>query len=342
MRQTYTVRYLAVSVWGRDLKTVDEESLNYLRSSFESAGFEIVALGDPRAQFYVAFEHDSTNLRLISNQVPLPKRYLIIFEPRSVHPRQYLKSVRARYGSVFVPTKYQVLDKRDVVYGGGGFYKVMDAPLGQPILMRPVKTLAIVNENKFSFVRKSLYTFRATAIEEFGRLGFKVNLGGKNWDKSIWWHVTKQAWHFFDAIFACQLPDLSKFRLKIKFGIPGINYAGEVMSAVQHLSESRFALVIENEPTYVTEKLFLAIQAGSVPIYVGPPLREFGIPEQIAIPLSANKSAIKKLDLILSDEDMIRISEAGWKWASSPQTLDKWLQRNIFDRLVAYLGEALE
>ena len=324
------------------MKTVDEESLNYLRSSFELAGFEIVGVDDPTAQFYVAFEHDSTNLRLISKQVPLPKRYLIIFEPRSVHPRQYLTWIRSRYGSVLVPTKYQALGKHDVVYGGGGFYKVMDAPEGQPILMRPVKTLAIVNENKFSFVRKSLYTFRARAIEEFGRLGFKVNLGGKNWDKPIWWHVTKQAWHFFDTILACQLPDISKFRLKLGFGIPGINYVGEVKSAVQHLSESRFALVIENEPTYVTEKLFLAIQAGSVPIYVGPPLREFGIPEQIAIPLSANKSAIKKLNLNLCDQDIVRISEAGWKWAISEQTISRWLQRNIFDRLVAYLGETLE
>jgi hypothetical protein len=86
----------------------------------------------------------------------------------------------------------------------------------------------------------------------------------------------------------------------------------------------------------------LAIQAGSVPIYVGPPLREFGIPEQIAIPLSANKSAIKKLNLNLCDQDIVRISEAGWKWAISEQTISRWLQRNIFDRLVAYLGEALE
>ena len=42
-------------------------------------------------------------------------------------------------------------------------------------------------------------------------------------------------------------------------------------------------LVIENEKTYLSEKLFNALLAGCIPIYIGPELTKFKLPRGIAI-----------------------------------------------------------
>jgi hypothetical protein len=41
--------------------------------------------------------------------------------------------------------------------------------------------------------------------------------------------------------------------------------------------------VIENSPDYVSEKLFDVLVHGVVPLYVGPPLEEFGIPSSLVV-----------------------------------------------------------
>jgi hypothetical protein len=52
------------------------------------------------------------------------------------------------------------------------------------------------------------------------------------------------------------------------------------------------AVVIENEPTYVSEKLFDALSAGCIPVYVGPPLGDYRIPQHLAVQVPPDASAI--------------------------------------------------
>ena len=45
----------------------------------------------------------------------------------------------------------------------------------------------------------------------------------------------------------------------------------------------KFALVIENELSYMSEKLFDAFFAGCIPIYIGPDIAHYGIPKGLVI-----------------------------------------------------------
>jgi hypothetical protein len=52
-------------------------------------------------------------------------------------------------------------------------------------------------------------------------------------------------------------------------------YIGRVDDKFNAFSKYKYALIIENEADYVSEKLFDAIAAGCVPIYVGPNLSRY-------------------------------------------------------------------
>jgi hypothetical protein len=60
------------------------------------------------------------------------------------------------------------------------------------------------------------------------------------------------------------------------------------------ISAYKYSVVIENEASYVSEKLFEALFAGCIPKYVGPNLREFDFPAGLVIEVEANISAIRE------------------------------------------------
>jgi hypothetical protein len=49
------------------------------------------------------------------------------------------------------------------------------------------------------------------------------------------------------------------------------------------MSKYKFALVIENDRSFISEKLFDALFAGCVPIYVGPSLNSLSLPPDLVI-----------------------------------------------------------
>ena len=77
---------------------------------------------------------------------------------------------------------------------------------------------------------------------------------------------------------------------------------------VDFLAQYEFALVIENEPTIITEKFWQALEAGCIPLYFGPDLQKFGIPKSSAICLKALNELFEFefLNLTIAERDAIR------------------------------------
>jgi hypothetical protein len=59
-------------------------------------------------------------------------------------------------------------------------------------------------------------------------------------------------------------------------------------------SQYAVALVIENESTYVSEKLLEAIQAGCIPVYVGPEISEEWLPRDLYVRANPDVMSIRK------------------------------------------------
>ncbi len=120
------------------------------------------------------------------------------------------------------------------------------------------KTLVTISSNKGSYEKKSLCNMKYNFYEKLSKhLDNQFDLYGYMWDQSfIRWFLkfvrgTKSKYFF----------------IKPKY------YRGTIANKDSILKDYRFCLVIENmsEDSFITEKIFHAINEGCIPIYFGAP-----------------------------------------------------------------------
>jgi hypothetical protein len=344
-RKTVTA---AVSVWGQCLTSFGGYPGWRLPAAFEKEGFEIVALGDATAECYVALEHDSTNLRSCSRSVSVACKILIALEPAAVTPAQHTDRIRKKYGLTIVQSPLQV--------GKSASMAVTMGYLPAPAILKDLRmragsvevadaeAIGIINENKFSFVRSNRYSTRRRLIRQLAARGRHINLAGRNWDNSWMWMMDKQARAFLHCTFSLSWPNLRHLNLRSIKSIRNVNLFGRVDSEIDFLAGQVFNLVVENDPNYVSEKLFNAVISGSVPIYIGPPLPTFGIPSAIALTVDSNISG-ESLDTLISEltqDDIRQIRKAGARWLDSQETQKKWNHDASFEAIVHTIRKHLD
>jgi len=76
-------------------------------------------------------------------------------------------------------------------------------------------------------------------------------------------------------------------------------------------------VVVENSPEYLSEKLFDAFLAATLPIYCGPPLRSYGIPDGLAIQVPGNVDHILLAMQSVSEERFVQYQSELSRWARS-------------------------
>lgn len=335
---------ISAAAWGICLTLSNEATSVDIRHSLIGAGFNLVPLGDKTAEHSIMFEFDRLAFREHFRGLSRATKSLVIFEPKAVNPSNYSKSTRRKFAKIWTPTELMAGDKSDIVYRGGGFYAPVEDLIGkiEHNLSRDKKfDVAIVNENKFSLVGGSHYTLRADALVMLMRAGLKVGLAGKNWDRSSIWHVSKQIWHLVDCLRNHAVPDLQLFRNRL--ANPWLAfYEGKTESVIDFYGNAKFALIIENESVYVTEKLFNALASGAVPVYVGPKLGDFNIPEDVAVQAEPNVNSILESISNFDDSKRNKILEAGLTFLLHSETESIWLHRNILNRLAKQIWNSLK
>lgn len=135
----------------------------------------------------------------------------------------------------------------------------------------------MVAANKFSFVKGELYSLRRSV---FMRKRSMVVVVGDRWNQGAVLAAKTITAEFLRALWgkaAIGLPGVASF-LRLS-GIKGVKPVSDKFSAMR---EFKYALVIENSLQIRTEKLFDAIEAGAIPVYVGPRLED-GIPESLYV-----------------------------------------------------------
>lgn len=163
----------------------------------------------------------------------------------------------------------------------------------------------IVCGNKFSFVPGELYSLRRKLIMH---LGEKIELYGTGWKDKRLKVLTRVA---KSALFAISNQRFSfSGKSSLMLSTPG-NFRGQPKDKLLELQKYDRTLVVENWNLYYTEKLFDALKAGCLPIYVGPPLEKIGVPEGFAIQGPNNY------------EDLLRVM------SSSNQQLDEIKRKEI-------------
>jgi alpha(1,3/1,4) fucosyltransferase len=181
-----------------------------------------------------------TYIKLFFITRKLPK-YLFLFEPPVVAPLSYIKVWHIFFDRIYTWDDDLVDNKKYFKFiWPQSSHKNID-----PVHFTDKKFVCLINGNKSSFIKNELYSARENAIRYFEQNGIDFDLYGVGWNKKN----IKQK--FFGYSF-----------------YP--SYRWKVDDKLAILSQYKFTICFENmhgKSWYITEKIWDAFKAKTVPIY---------------------------------------------------------------------------
>jgi hypothetical protein len=256
------------------------------------------------------------------------RRILFLYEPCVVYPRQYQKSVLSRFDKVFT--------WRDDLIDGKKFFKFYSHQAQQRIdkivPFQEKKHLVLVNAHKFSYIAHELYSLRRKAIRYFENARVNFDLYGYGWDEPrVFQRETiKKAfksWRFKEY-FRDAKDGLNKF----------MSYRGVTQNKIQTLANYKYCICFENEysPGYISEKIFDAFFAGTVPVYLGASNIEQYIPPQCFIDMRKFNDFSELIFFLrnIDEKQYARYIEAGEAFIKSETFNNIWSPAGSFNKII--------
>lgn len=193
-------------------------------------------------------------------------RILVRIEPPVVNPWQHRARVSSEFGLVITESSMGLED--DWI---AGYFSEESATLAQhhsrkfPLASRPSDAVAVM-ANKFSLVRGELYTLRRKVWASLASSHPGFTLFGRDWDLSAAELGLKLFAELSIALRSRHLPSMFE---QAPLKVPAIALGGSLGSPHDGYTLGKIAVVIENYPNRVTEKIFQAIESGCQVVYVG-------------------------------------------------------------------------
>ena len=282
-------------------------------------GVEVDALISHRHSTEALLEADRSG-------VPHARRVLVVWEPEIVEKDRYKAEVLENYGVVYAPSSIWASK-----VSGKSFRWPQDPVVGitpQEDWIKRKNKFVIVQGNKFSARKGELYSLRRKVIQG---LKEEIDLYGTNWNKGIgfdWWHWSRSALN-------SNLNEISPNSIS-GLGRHYANYFGETSHKRETLADYRLAIVIENSSDFVSEKLFDAVSAGCLVIYVGPSLEEFDIDKRSLVVCSESRSEIVKACLKIQKLDVTEQYHMAHEQNTSLKTISELWENTKVLKLLAH------
>lgn len=310
-----------------------ENPAGQLVKYLEGQGHTVVDYTDSQATHFVSLDHHGIALRHISKHIPTNKRVLVVQEPLVVLPANYSKRVQRNYGAIvsLTPEVGQVALP----------WPQADWP--EMVIEQKDKqssSIILVNSNKSSFIPGSMYGLRRKVMRAFLSNKIQFDLAGSGWDRNGVSQIKHNLTGIAYAIINGFIPRLSEYSFPTKNN-QFLRKHGIVDNKYELMAEKEFAVVIENSKTYISEKLFDAIIAGCIPLFCGPELSRFGIPEEVAVVLPDNPKAFVNAYFSLTPEEKEIIRENGKQWLASSKTILTWSQEPALERLALEISKKI-
>jgi len=308
---------------------------NFLLKALSQAGYRV---GSPEfANVFININHNKNSLRKIPQNSRVLK-VLIRTEPNSVFPAQYTVRVENQYD--FVVTTGRPKRRHGKFLDVHHPYRTLSNPNfpeleetnihdrhsenGEDIHTfshwnRRGIYLSLIAANKVSSQKENYYDLRRRFANE--ALENELEVYGTLWNEPYIRRIHHRVGVGLHALRYRTLPSLPSL------------YGGLHKSHAAHkgapqdkqmiIRNSKFSLVIENSSTYVSEKLFDALVGGSIPIYFGPELSRYGIPEENLI--IRHQGSLSELRTLLNNitdgEILVRLN-----------TIKQFVESNYFPR----------
>lgn len=238
------------------------------------------------AQLSISLDYSKANLQTIENAgIPRDQRYLIVREPKQVHPYPHSSSASRDFGQIYFLGTYDSDDRktRSWPYTHEFFGAAADFAEATR-LDRREKVVAIASW-RVSFIADGLYSLRARAFSTLD-----IDTFGRDWNASLvkkTKEMVAQIAIAFGNEFGIVRDSLPQLFFKPK------SYRGSLESKFETLAQYKASLVIENSQDYMSEKVLDSLCAATIPIYCGTDLSKFGIPENLYVSCEPNIESIR-------------------------------------------------
>ena len=324
-------------------------SVPFFYSSFQKDAFDLTS-EITGSKFLIAFNHNAEFYRAFIKSGGNPARAVLIrMEPISVFPAQYHTRIKRKYGLILSPGLSQENLPGDSLLSWPYQYHLNPAQPSNsdPLLSDILKSkssqdvfdiekwkgrshlLTMVAANKVSPISDSNYGLRRKLARELPEE--VLGVFGPLWVDSLGQKVLHRL-----AVLVATLKQGTFPNLKEIYGNLFTKYAtarGSILNKHELLRDSKFALVIENSNTIVTEKIFDSILNGAIPIYVGPDLQKYQLPQDLAISLKGSSSEILEvltnMEIGVIEKHLSSMSE----FIKSEKFSDNWAAQNVYQKL---------
>jgi len=198
--------------------------------------------------------------------VPLERRVVILLEPRAALPSTHSRRTLSRYGHVMSPSPRWPHSSPAHLFAWPQHCASETDPDSLTWRTRQRRAL-IVQANKFRAAGGERYSLRRGVIDHAQRTATPLDVAGPAWNRPALQNAREWFASAREAARAGAWPSFRALRWpRLHVG----NSLGAVASKDATASRYRMAICIENSGDYVSEKLFDAIRAWTLPIYVGP------------------------------------------------------------------------
>ena len=287
------------------------------------------------AQGMVIVNHQWAPLRVAKRRgIPAKNLAMVMLEPDATLPEHGSKRLMRHYGLVLCGSPRWASR-----VGGEPFPwpQALEDRRGGVTLDSSFRYRAtLVAGQKRSGMESSQYGLRRETLRSCARLGVSVGLAGPGWTDP----PMKQLVRASAASARALTFKPGRYSLTEAFGrirLKGIDYVGPVADKFAFMRQAPIAIIVENSPDYISEKLIDAVSAGVAPVFIGPPLQEFGLPGAIAISVDPDPDAIASTLERLSRSEIERCIRAGQEWLTSPGATE-WEAERVFERIGMRLG----
>jgi len=192
----------------------------------------------------------------------------------------------------------------------------------------------IVNANKLNLSRGELYTLRRECIANLNC----VKIYGEDWNTSKKARIKV----VIIEIFKSPIKHLLNFSFHSKYWFAQWPLIVAPEDKNEVLLKYKVSLVIENEMTYLSEKLFDVLASGCIPVYVGPEVSDYGIPRSLVFQSKPNLRSIEnQIELAFKMDYSIFRHELA-RWLNSSEVKERHQGEHVMTRaLVKCIEEYL-
>lgn len=276
------------------------------------------------------------------------RKILVRFEPKVVNPLTYRPRVVKLYDLVLnIGTVNNIHERQRVIRWPYLLHNNPSTPtprssedvhalISQLNLDRAKKRpidISIVAANKIPFSRGSNYSLRREIV--LSAQNFGVSAYGQGWNMGRFLRLARNLRIYM--FFVSQLCLVNPFYIFHNVFFSSRHNISSPQKKIEISGKSNFQLVIENSNTYVTEKILDCMLAGAIPIYRGPSLAPFGIPETCYIKFPPNASELGSLVQSIDESVMDNLRQNIKVFLKSSNGFALWQPESVAKVLVEVL-----